>query len=99
MDRLHANPPKEVNKIKVLEVQDYEKGTVTKEDGSVGKTTLPKAEVVKLLLADGSWIAIRPSGTEPKCKFYVEAVSDKKEGLHEQSLTLSKALRKSLGVK
>ena len=99
MDGLHANPPKEVMKIPVIEAQDYETGVVTKADGTKSKTALPEAEVVKLLLSDGSWIAIRPSGTEPKCKFYVEAVSNKKEGLHEQALALSKALRKSLGVK
>jgi len=99
MDRLHVNPPKEVMKIQVSEVQDYKTGVITKADGTKSKTTLPEAEVVKLLLANGSWIAIRPSGTEPKCKFYVEAVGTKKEGLHEEALALSKALRKSLGVK
>jgi phosphoglucomutase len=99
MDELHANPPKEVMRIKVVEVQDYEGGVITKEDGSSEKTSLPKAEVVKLLLEDGSWIAIRPSGTEPKCKFYVEALGTNKEGLHERAVALSKALRRSLGVK
>ncbi|MCI2111618.1 MAG: phospho-sugar mutase [Bacilli bacterium] len=99
MDGLHANPPKEVMRAKVVEVQDYEEGVITKDDGSSEKTSLPKAEVVKLLLEDGSWIAIRPSGTEPKCKFYVEALGANKEGLRERAVALSKALRRSLGVK
>jgi phosphoglucomutase len=99
MAELHSNPPKEIKKIKVLEVQDYETGVITEADGTTMKTTLPQSEVVKLLLADGSWIAIRPSGTEPKCKFYVEAVAPIEKGLHDKSVALSKALRKSLGVK
>jgi len=99
MKGLHANPPKDVMKIAVTEVQDYATGFITHADGTKEPIALPKAEVVKLLLSNGSWIAIRPSGTEPKCKFYVEAVAEKKEGLYDQVLALSKALRKGLGVK
>ena len=46
---------------KVIDMKDYSKGV----DG------LPKADVFKFFLEDGSWVAIRPSGTEPKLKFYI----------------------------
>ena len=51
----------EINNTKVIEVKDYQKGI----------DSLPKANVLKYFLEDGSWIAIRPSGTEPKLKFYI----------------------------
>ena len=57
-----------INNTKVLEKKDYNQGI----DG------LPKADVLKYFLEDGSWIAIRPSGTEPKLKFYI-AVKGKDE--------------------
>jgi phosphoglucomutase len=59
---------------------------------------LPVEEVVRLFFNDGSWIAVRPSGTEPKIKFYVEAVSKTDQGLHEKAVTLSKSLQKALGI-
>ena len=55
------NDIKEFNNTKVVDLKDYQKGI----EG------LPKANVLKYFLEDGSWIAVRPSGTEPKLKFYV----------------------------
>ncbi|MDU1538941.1 MAG: phospho-sugar mutase [Paeniclostridium sordellii] len=51
---------KEIANIKVVELKDYTKGM----------DNLPKSDVLKFILEDGSWIAVRPSGTEPKIKFY-----------------------------
>ena len=50
----------EIADIKVVELKDYSKGI----------DNLPKSDVLKFILEDGSWIAVRPSGTEPKIKFY-----------------------------
>jgi len=61
-----ANPPAEVAGVKVTEVLDYEQGL----DG------LPKENVLKYLLADGSWFTLRPSGTEPKIKVYFAVRKD-----------------------
>jgi phosphoglucomutase len=99
MDGLHANPPKQVDGLDVIEVQDYAKRLISRADGSTEQTDLPSSEVVKLILSDGSTIAIRPSGTEPKCKFYVEAVASSDEGLAQKARDLSSSLKKALGVK
>ena len=62
------NDIKEFNNTKVVDLKDYQKGI----------DDLPKSNVLKYFLEDGSWIAIRPSGTEPKLKFYI-AVKGKEE--------------------
>jgi phosphoglucomutase len=98
MDRLHEKAPTEVEGYKIIRVEDYFKGTYLNQDGSKGKLTLPKEEVVRLFFDDGSWIAVRPSGTEPKIKFYVEAVAKSDEGLHQKAVSLSKSLQKALGI-
>ena len=61
MTYFRENEISEINNTKVIEVKDYQKGI----------DSLPKANVLKYFLEDGSWIAIRPSGTEPKLKFYI----------------------------
>ena len=66
-----SNPPKEINGIKVVKIKDYliqkEQNTLT---GEVKPITLPKSDVLQLFLEGGSKITMRPSGTEPKIKFY-----------------------------
>lgn len=64
LERLRHAPPQQIGGIDVAEIKDYAQGI----DG------LPPAEVIKCLLADGSWVAVRPSGTEPKMKWYLNAV-------------------------
>lgn len=66
MDNLRKDAPKEIGGVAVTLVEDY--GNSTRSDGTV--IDLPKSNVLKFYLEDGSWIAARPSGTEPKCKFY-----------------------------
>jgi phosphoglucomutase len=98
MEKLHENAPTSVEGYKVTRVEDYFKGIAVNADGTKARLTLPKEEVVRLFFHDGSWAAVRPSGTEPKCKFYVEAVSKDDTGLHEKAVNLSKALQKALGI-
>ena len=66
-----SNPPKEINGIKVVKIKDYliqkEQNTLT---GEVKPIALPKSDVLQLFLEGGSKITMRPSGTEPKIKFY-----------------------------
>ena len=51
-----------------------------------------KSDVLKYYLEDGSWIAIRPSGTEPKCKFYFCIKGDSLENAHEKTVSYQKAI-------
>ena len=77
MKELRENPPKELCGMKVTAVRDYLKGTRT-ADGKVEPTGLPKSDVLYFELEKGNWVCVRPSGTEPKIKLYVNTnASDK----------------------
>ena len=71
MNTMHNNPFITVNGLKVVAVDDNKKQQHIEADGKITPINLPKADVVKLFLEDGSLVTVRPSGTEPKVKFYV----------------------------
>ena len=71
MDMLHTKPFIEIGGMKVVAVDDLEKREHLDINGGVVAIDLPKANVVKLILEDGSTVTVRPSGTEPKVKFYI----------------------------
>lgn len=72
LENLRANLPKQLGKYKVLSVRDYEKDTITDTaTGEVKPTGLPKSNVLYFDLEDSAWFCARPSGTEPKIKFYM----------------------------
>lgn len=77
MDKAHNNPLSELDGIKVVKVEDY-LTSISKHDGKEEPINLPKSNVVKLYFENGNTIAIRPSGTEPKIKFYFGVVSKNK---------------------
>lgn len=68
---LRDNPPKEFGGVGVVSIEDYETGVIKQVDGAERNTSLPRSNVLKFWLEDGSWCCIRPSGTEPKCKIYI----------------------------
>ncbi len=71
---LRANPPKQIAGQDVVIVEDYAASTrMDKKNGSTENIDLPKSNVLIFYLADGTKIAARPSGTEPKIKFYISA--------------------------
>ena len=71
MDELRNNPPKEVGGYKVLAFRDYKADTVKNmETGEVTTTGRPQSNVLYFDLADDAWFCVRPSGTEPKIKYY-----------------------------
>jgi phosphoglucomutase len=88
MRTLRANPPAELAGVKVVTVEDYE-SSVRLSNGTQTAITLPKTDALKYILADGSWAAVRPSGTEPKCKFYFCA----------QGATMAEAEERLVGMK
>ena len=71
MDTMHNNPFITINGLTVVAVDDNEKQQHIEANGEITPINLPKANVVKLFLEDGSLVTVRPSGTEPKVKFYV----------------------------
>jgi len=72
MDALRSNPPKEFGELKVLSMRDYASGIVTDSiTGEKSPTGLPKSNVLYFDLSNDSWCCARPSGTEPKIKFYM----------------------------
>ena len=79
MAKFRNNAPKEWNGTAISVVEDFKAQTSTVADGTVTALTTPPSDVLKYTLADGSWIAVRPSGTEPKIKFYIAVVGDSNE--------------------
>ena len=77
MNTLHNDPFITINGLKVVKVDDIEKSVRLTKGGSE-PLDLPKSNVVKLYLEDGSIVTVRPSGTEPKVKFYVGTVLKEK---------------------
>lgn len=75
MNTLREQSPSHFGNIKVCKVEDFKEQTRKTAHGDES-INLPKANVLKYTLADGSWIAARPSGTEPKIKFYISAQDD-----------------------
>lgn len=68
---LHNNPYIEINGLKVIAVDDLESSIHSDIKGNQENINLPKSNVIKLYLEDGSTVTVRPSGTEPKVKFYI----------------------------
>ncbi|EGJ38664.1 phosphoglucomutase [Streptococcus sanguinis SK49] len=79
MAKFRDNAPKEFNGTAISVTEDFKAQTSTAADGTVTALTTPPSDVLKYTLADGSWIAVRPSGTEPKIKFYIAVVGDSNE--------------------
>ncbi len=83
MQTLRDHPPVAFGDVRVTAVRDYQKSIRTCGD-TVEPITLPKSNVMYFELEGGAWICVRPSGTEPKIKLYVNAVTD----LHEKTQKL-----------
>ncbi len=91
MDKFRNNPPLEINGSKVIMIKDYLK-SISKDlnTGEEHIIELPKSNVLQFFLADGSKVSVRPSGTEPKIKFYasVKGNLDKKEDFEKVNAEL-----------
>ncbi|HER1268136.1 TPA: phospho-sugar mutase [Streptococcus pyogenes] len=76
MNKFRENGPKQFNNTDIVLLEDFQKQTATKNDGTISNLTTPPSNVLKYTLADDSWIAVRPSGTESKIKFYIATIGD-----------------------
>ena len=97
MDKLRANPPKNFGELKVLKLRDYEKDVVTDlSTGATSPTGLPKSNVLYFELDNDSWCCARPSGTEPKIKFYMGVKGNSLEDAKAKNAALTEALKSYL---
>jgi len=93
LDELRQNPPKELGGFKVLESRDYKMDTVLDmETGKVTPTGLPNSNVLYYALEGDNWFCVRPSGTEPKVKYYMGVKGDSFADAEEKLQKLWNAL-------
>ena len=94
MAKMRSNPPTELAGLKVLEVRDYQEHVIKKADGEVSETDLPTSNVLYYELSNNSWCCVRPSGTEPKIKFYMGVKGSTMKDAENQLAVLSEAMKK-----
>lgn len=93
MNTLRENAPAEIGGYKVTAVRDYKLDTITDTAaGAVRPTGLPKSNVLYYEMTDGAWVCVRPSGTEPKVKFYLGVKGTSLADADAKSEALSKAV-------
>ena len=93
MNTLRENAPAEIGGYQVTAVRDYKKDTITDTaTGAVSPTGLPSSNVLYYEMTDGAWVCVRPSGTEPKVKFYLGVKGDSLEDADNKSKDLSEAV-------
>ncbi len=94
MDKFRNNPPKEFGELKVTQFRDYANDVVVNmETGEKGTTGLPKSNVLYFDLTNDSWCCARPSGTEPKIKFYMGVKGTSLEDAQKKSEDLTNAVK------
>ena len=93
MNTLRENPPAEFAGLKVVAARDYKKDTITDlATGAVKPTGLPSSNVLYYELTDDAWVCVRPSGTEPKVKFYYGVKGTSLEDADAKSEEMGKAV-------
>ena len=94
MDKLRSNPPKNFGDLQVVEVRDYDSNKVVNmETGAERETGLPKSNVLYFDLTNDSWCCARPSGTEPKLKFYMGVKGTSLADAEDKVAKLTEALK------
>ena len=92
LDGLRKEVPSNFGGIKVAVAQDFALNQQVDAEGVVSEIGLPTSNVLKYILEDGSWIAVRPSGTEPKIKFYMGVKAATQEEAEEKLAKFQKDL-------
>lgn len=93
METLRANPPKEIAGMSVISARDYKKDEIIDiQTGAVKPTGLPSSNVLYYDLTDDAWLCVRPSGTEPKIKFYYGIKGTSLADADAKSAAVSQAL-------
>ena len=94
LENMRNNPPKTLGSYSVIEARDYKEGTIKNyTNNKETKTTLPKSNVLYYELENDAWVCVRPSGTEPKIKFYIGVKGTSMEDANKLSEELSTAVK------
>ncbi|MBS5114088.1 MAG: phospho-sugar mutase [Erysipelotrichaceae bacterium] len=96
MANLRNDVPQNIGDYKVVAIEDYQTSTRLADDQEI-VIDLPKSNVLKYYLEDGSWIAARPSGTEPKCKFYFSIKGNDQKDAANKTNVFHKAMMEMIG--
>ena len=96
MANLRSNVPQNIGDYKVVAIEDYQTSTRLADEQEI-VIDLPKSNVLKYYLEDGSWIAARPSGTEPKCKFYFSIKGNDQKDAANKTNVFHKAMMEMIG--
>ena len=98
MEKLRTSMPTELAGIPVVRTRDYKKDEIRDlETGENSPTGLPNSDVLYFDLKDGSWVCVRPSGTEPKIKFYYGVKGNSLADAAERGEKMAQALKKLAG--
>lgn len=96
MDKFRDNAPSQFNQTDIVLTEDFLAKTASSKDGQTTLTT-PPSNVLKYTLADDSWFAVRPSGTEPKIKFYIATVGDTLNSAEEKIANIEAEINAFVG--
>ena len=93
METLRTDPPKEIAGLTVISARDYKKNEIVDtRTGEVKPTGLPSSNVLYYDLTDDAWLCVRPSGTEPKIKFYYGIKGSSMEDADAKSAAMKDAI-------
>jgi phosphoglucomutase len=98
MKTFREKAPAEFAGVKVVQTEDFKLLTRQKVDGTTEEMTTPPSDVLKYVLEDESWIAVRPSGTEPKIKFYIGVKADSDANATQKIADLEAAINEITGA-
>lgn len=92
MNKFRTEAPSEFAGVPVIQTEDFKLLTRVGLDGNLEKMTTPPSDVLKYMMEDTSWVAVRPSGTEPKIKFYIGVKADSQEAAEKRVNDLETAI-------
>ena len=94
MEKMRANPPERLEGFEVKEIRDYQTHKIFRKGKEICKTDLPTSNVLYYDLSDDSWCCVRPSGTEPKIKFYMGVKGNSFEDVENKLNELTEAMKR-----
>ncbi len=98
MDKFRSEAPSTLGGVTIVQTEDFKQLTRVGLDGQLEKLTTPPSDVLKYVMEDESWIAVRPSGTEPKIKFYIGVKGADQKAADARIAELEKAINEVTGA-